>query len=302
MAKKKKRVDELNCIAQQPHARRARMTWLHQTQSTQIVHGIGACVTCVCVYLHCLGRRTHARRETRPPVPHARVLSRQVAENGVLPCLQPGGGGGATAGIAAVGRPLAVLRPPPLLLAVRPRLLLSAACSRGDARGPPLGAPLGHVLLRDVHVHRARVVSLSLSLSRAACSALLCSCSRWGCQVWKCGGVWHVARPAFMGSREGAQPVGTATVWFLRPPGALTKPAASRSAPSDSDSASRSRRFPPDARRGPYLGSLSKRKWQSLRLGCDLCLRDAETDGHLSSPRVPRVANRGLRSQRADSS
>jgi hypothetical protein len=27
----------------------------------------------------------------------------------------------------------------------------------------------------------------------------------------------------------------------------------------------------------------------AFRLGCDLCLRDAETDGHLSSPRVPSV-------------
>lgn len=159
---------------------------------------------CVYVCLFALPSWTYARRETRPPVPHARVLSRQVAENGVLPCLQPGGGGGATAGIAAVGRPLAVLRPPPLLLAVRPRLLLSAACSRGDARGPPLGAPLGHVLLRDVHVHRARVVSLSLS--RAACSALLLfsslvavgvtkSGSVGVCSMWRGRDLWGAGRP-----------------------------------------------------------------------------------------------------------
>lgn len=46
MAKKKKKVDELNWY--RPATTCTRLTWLHQTQSTQIVHGIGACV-CVCV-------------------------------------------------------------------------------------------------------------------------------------------------------------------------------------------------------------------------------------------------------------
>jgi hypothetical protein len=89
------------------------------------------------------------------------LLSREVAKNGVLLPYQPAGGATAAdirVGIAAVGRPLSsLLRRPPLLLAVRPRLdgLLSAARSRGDPRGPPLGVPPGHVLLRDVHiVHR----------------------------------------------------------------------------------------------------------------------------------------------------
>ncbi|PUZ38386.1 hypothetical protein GQ55_9G192200 [Panicum hallii var. hallii] len=94
-----------------------------------------------------------------------RRLSREVAEDGVLPD-EPGGAaaGVRTGGIAVDHRSL-LLRPrgrarPPLLLAVRPRLLLAAAWRRrrrGVPRRPPLGAAPRHVLLGDVHVHGSRV-------------------------------------------------------------------------------------------------------------------------------------------------
>jgi hypothetical protein len=101
-----------------------------------------------------------------------RHLRREVAEDGVLDATARTGAGIDAVAARANNAALTHLHPRPRpslhLAAGRPRggLLLvataSCGCRCGFPRRPPLGAPLGHVLLGDVHVHRARRSSLWL--------------------------------------------------------------------------------------------------------------------------------------------
>jgi hypothetical protein len=95
-----------------------------------------------------------------------RRLRREVAEDDVLDATASTGAGIDAVAARANNAALTHLRPRPRpslhLAAGRPRggLLLvataSCGCRCGFPRRPPLGAPLGHVLLGDVHVHRAQ--------------------------------------------------------------------------------------------------------------------------------------------------